>query len=83
MATSAQDAAQKLVAFVAGEALAGVARGRVSGPAPEIVFMFTGQGAQYPGMARRLFETQPVFRQALEECDRLLAPLLPRAAARR
>jgi acyl transferase domain-containing protein/NADPH:quinone reductase-like Zn-dependent oxidoreductase/NAD(P)-dependent dehydrogenase (short-subunit alcohol dehydrogenase family) len=78
VATGAQDAQAKLVAAVAGEPLAGVARGRVSGPAPEIVFMFTGQGAQYPGMARRFFDCQPEFRQALEECDRLLAPLLPR-----
>jgi acyl transferase domain-containing protein/NADPH:quinone reductase-like Zn-dependent oxidoreductase/NAD(P)-dependent dehydrogenase (short-subunit alcohol dehydrogenase family)/acyl carrier protein len=78
VATNAQDAQTKLVAAVAGEPLAGVARGRVSGPAPEIVFMFTGQGAQYPGMAQRLFERHPEFRQALEACDRVLAPLLPK-----
>ncbi|KUP92421.1 type I polyketide synthase [Tritonibacter horizontis] len=31
------------------------------GPAPEVVFMFPGGGAQYAGMARDLYETEPVF----------------------
>ncbi|SDF31356.1 type I polyketide synthase [Limimaricola pyoseonensis] len=32
----------------------------------EIVFMFPGGGSQYPGMARGLFETEPVFRDWME-----------------
>lgn len=31
------------------------------GGAPEVVFMFPGGGAQYAGMARDLYETEPVF----------------------
>ncbi len=31
------------------------------GPNPEVVFMFPGGGAQYAGMARDLYETEPVF----------------------
>ncbi|OED50668.1 polyketide synthase [Rhodobacteraceae bacterium (ex Bugula neritina AB1)] len=31
------------------------------GSAPEVVFMFPGGGAQYAGMARDLYETEPVF----------------------
>jgi acyl transferase domain-containing protein len=35
-------------------------------------FLFTGQGAQYVGMGRGLFETQPVFRRTIETCDAIL-----------
>ncbi|WP_333683477.1 type I polyketide synthase [Pontibaca methylaminivorans] len=46
----------------------------VLGDAPECVFMFPGGGAQYPDMARDLYETEPVF---AEWMDRGLAHLEP------
>ncbi len=42
------------------------------GDAPDVVFMFPGGGAQYPNMARDLYETEPVF---AEWMDRGLAAL--------
>lgn len=44
--------------------------------APDVAFMFPGQGAQYAGMARDLFETERVFREQVTRCCELLAPLL-------
>ncbi len=38
-----------------------------------VAFLFTGQGAQYPGMARGLFDSNTLFRAALTECDEILA----------
>lgn len=43
---------------------------------PRIGFLFTGQGAQYVGMAAGLYATAPSFREAFDRCDEILAPLL-------
>ncbi len=58
----APDAPSPNAPFLQGE----VAR-EGSGP---LVFTFAGQGAQYHGMARRLYERFPTFREVLDRCER-------------
>jgi acyl transferase domain-containing protein/acyl carrier protein len=41
-----------------------------------VVFMFSGQGSQYVGMGRGLYESEPRFREIVDECAGTLAPTL-------
>lgn len=70
---------ERLAAFRSGEEIPGWRYGHVEpGAQPKIAFLFTGQGAQFPGMGQELYETQPVFRQAMDRCAALLVPYLER-----
>jgi acyl transferase domain-containing protein len=43
----------------------------------DVVFMFPGQGALQSGTGRGLYEREPAFRAAFDECMEHLRPLLP------
>jgi acyl transferase domain-containing protein/thioesterase domain-containing protein/acyl carrier protein len=64
---------QRLKSVAAGTTTSGVKQAvvRTLGR-PNVAFLFTGQGSQYVGMGRGLYESQPVFRAALGECDAIL-----------
>ena len=47
-------------------------RGRVQGKERPVVFMFTGQGSQYPHMGEGLYREEAVYRQAVDECCGIL-----------
>ncbi len=78
-ATSLIEAQKKLSAWRQNQEVAGLYSGSMAEDGqPDVVFLFTGQGAQYAGMARQLFETQPGFRNMLEQCNEILRPYLER-----
>jgi acyl transferase domain-containing protein/SAM-dependent methyltransferase/acyl carrier protein len=37
-----------------------------------VVFMYPGQGSQYPGMAKGLYDNEEVVRDAVDQCSRIL-----------
>jgi amino acid adenylation domain-containing protein len=44
--------------------------------APEVYFLFPGQGSQHPNMARQIYDAEPVFREAVDRCAEILRPYL-------
>lgn len=60
-----------LAGFLAGQPGPGTATGS-GGEPPRIVFVFPGQGSQWPGMGRRLLERSEAFRTTLEACDEVI-----------
>jgi len=70
---------RRLVAYANGENPAGVILGHAPrAEKPVLAFLFTGQGAQYAGMGRELYETEPTFREALDRCNVILSRCLER-----
>ncbi|MFA1550264.1 SDR family NAD(P)-dependent oxidoreductase [Actinomadura chokoriensis] len=70
------DSSGRLGEMLRGFAAGGSPSGTVTGQAAprhraKVAFLFTGSGAQYTGMGRGLYETEPAFRDALDNCARL------------
>ena len=78
VAASTAQLQERLGRVAEGQSGPGIAIGRRAAQPPAVAFMFTGQGSQYAGMGRQLYETQPTFRAALDRCAALLDEHLDR-----
>lgn len=76
---SVEEIEGKLAAFHRGEEEVGLTSGEINTEPAKIAFLFTGQGSQYLEMGRQLYETQPIFRKVLEQCNEILQPYLEKS----
>ena len=75
----ADTAASAAIRLAEHNALYGI-EGETDGGKRPIVFLFSGQGTQYPGMGAELYQNEPVFRDAMNICSRLLGPVIGSAS---
>jgi acyl transferase domain-containing protein len=67
-----EELSEKLGDFLTGKSGTDIAAGRASQEGEGVVFVFSGQGSQWPRMGTSLFEQEPAFRSAIEECHELI-----------
>lgn len=72
---SRESAVELLGALADDRPAPGLVRGE-SHDTPKTAWLFTGQGSQYPGMARELYDTEPVFAETLDRCAAAVADML-------
>ncbi|MDA1052764.1 MAG: beta-ketoacyl synthase N-terminal-like domain-containing protein [Planctomycetota bacterium] len=72
IAASRDELLAKLRAYASCEdtsqVVLGNGRAHVQDASNRVGFLFTGQGTQYVGMGRELYDSQPVFRAAIDRC---------------
>ncbi|HTZ14424.1 MAG TPA: SDR family NAD(P)-dependent oxidoreductase, partial [Mycobacterium sp.] len=72
-----QSASEGLAELAENRLRPGVVRGECT-DRPTTAWLFTGQGSQYPGMARELFDAEPVFAETVKRCADAVSEILPR-----
>lgn len=74
VASSVEEAVERLDAFLGGEMRARTSSGRVpaAGNRSKVAFLFSGNGPQWWAMGRQLLQQEPIFAEAVRDCDRLM-----------
>jgi acyl transferase domain-containing protein/acyl carrier protein len=79
LSRSNAELSQQLKAYSEEGTTPGIFSGQVNGRRrPRIAFLCSGGGSQYIGMGKDLYDTHPIFRQTLEQCDQILRDELER-----
>ncbi|MEN3614749.1 type I polyketide synthase [Plantactinospora sp. ZYX-F-223] len=75
LGTTRDELLASLDALAAGQPSTGLFRG-VGGADGKVVFVFPGQGSQWPEMGRELMDSSAVFRDSVRACAEALEPYL-------
>jgi acyl transferase domain-containing protein len=75
VARSAEEARGSLDQWLRQGHAPSCAAGTVDAADPPIAFLFPGQDCAYDGMGRELWETAPVFREAIQRCEAIIKGL--------
>ncbi|MGI8509199.1 MAG: SDR family NAD(P)-dependent oxidoreductase [Gemmatimonadaceae bacterium] len=74
---SREELKQKLDGFLSGEMLPGTVKGAASADSEQQpVFVLSGIGTQWPKMGQRLRATEPVFNDAMLQCDAVIRAIV-------
>lgn len=76
LAVTASDPASAREQLAPDQTTARRISGRATGAAPKVSMLFAGQGAQSLGMGRQLYRQQPAYRDAFDQCNEILQPIL-------
>ena len=72
-ASSSAIVRKKIDAFIKGDRADGLYQQAINQEdVPKIAFLFAGQGGQYAGMGRRIYESCSVFRESLDHCSEII-----------
>lgn len=75
---SVRDVVNRARSFAAGDFTTGTAAGTAT-RRPQLAYVFSGQGAMWPGASRDLFDANHSYREMLIQCDQALRPHLGRS----
>ena len=74
-ANNNQELAAELGGFATQVGSPRVRTGRSPVSPPTVCLLFTGQGSQFPGMGKELYQSEPVFRREIDRCAEILTSL--------
>ncbi|MGB5744950.1 MAG: SDR family NAD(P)-dependent oxidoreductase, partial [Sedimenticolaceae bacterium] len=78
-ATNIGELRESLAAVVADGHARGAVSAHANGSVGKVAFLFAGQGAQWVGMGRDLYDSHPGFRATLDRCAAILDQTLERS----